>query len=99
MKTPQIPAPVSRRRFIGQLSAAAAGISLLPHRIRAADAPSPGRKLGIALVGLGNYATNMLAPAIRHSNSWRIAGVVTGSPEKGLKWARRDGFPEKNVLG
>jgi len=99
MKTHPIPTFLSRRRFIWQLSAAAAGLGLLPRRSRAADAPATGRKLGIALVGLGNYSTNLLAPAIRHSKSWRITGVVTGSPEKGRQWARKHGFPEKNILG
>ena len=98
MKTPQTP-QVSRRRFIGQLSAAAAGVSLLPRLSRAADQPDPGRKLGIALVGLGNYSTNLLAPAIERSPYWRVTGVVTGSPEKGKSWADRYGFPARNVLG
>jgi glucose-fructose oxidoreductase len=98
MKIPQIP-HVSRRSFIGQLSAAAAGISLLPGRSFGADQPPPGKKLGIALVGLGNYSTNRLAPAIEKSKDWRITGVVTGSPEKGKSWADRYGFPAKNVLG
>jgi glucose-fructose oxidoreductase len=99
MKTPQIPVTVSRRRFIGQLSAATAGLSLLPRLARAADAPDPARKLGIALVGLGSYATNQLAPAIGKSNHWKLAGVVTGSPEKGRHWARVHDFPEKNIFG
>jgi glucose-fructose oxidoreductase len=99
MKTPSLPAPVSRRRFIGQLSAAAAAISLMPRLGLAADGPKPAKKLGIALVGLGNYSTDELAPAIGQSQHWRLAGVVTGSPEKGKRWAQRHGFPQRNILG
>jgi glucose-fructose oxidoreductase len=50
-------------------------------------------------VGLGNYSTNLLAPAARLSKRWRIAGVVTGDRSKGLSWAKRDGFSEANVFG
>ena len=40
------------------------------------------RKLGIALVGLGNYATNNLAPAFSNTKFCRLAGIVTGTPTK-----------------
>jgi hypothetical protein len=63
MKTPHIVASLSRRRFIGQLSATAA-LALLPRAARALDGSAPPKRLGIVLVGLGNYATNQLAPAI-----------------------------------
>ncbi len=88
----------TRRRFIGNLSRAAA-VALAARRMVAADTPAPSRKLGIALVGLGNYAEFHLLPAIRDSAYWRLAGVVTGSRDKGLSWARRYDFPEKNVFG
>jgi len=97
MSTPQLPSPVSRRRFVGQLSAAAAAMALMPRFAFGADEPT--KKLGIALVGLGSYATNQLAPAIKKSKHWYLAGVVTGDPEKGKKWARKYGFPEKNIMG
>jgi glucose-fructose oxidoreductase len=78
---------LSRRRFIGQLSLAAAALSL-PRPLRAANAPA-GRKLGIAFAGLGNYATHQLAPAIRETEHLRIAGVITGTPAKGEQWRRK----------
>jgi glucose-fructose oxidoreductase len=98
MKTPPPIAPVSRRRFIGQASAVAA-LALAPRLGRALDAPSPAKKLGVALVGLGNYSTYHLGPALRRTERCRLTGVVTGSPAKGAKWAREYGFPEKNVFG
>ncbi len=87
------PRSSSRRRFLGHLSLGAAGLSLTS-RSRAQGAP---RKLGVALVGLGSYATGQLGPALRHTQHCRLAGVVTGSREKGLKWAQEYGFPEKNI--
>ena len=56
-----------------------------------------GKKLGIALCGLGGYATGQLAPALRLTKHCELRGVVTGSPEKGRKWAQDFGFPEKNI--
>ena len=93
--------PVSRRRFLGQVSAAAAAAAavLTPHWAKALDAPAPGKKLGIALVGLGSYSTHQLGPALRKTEHCRLAGVVTGDPAKGRKWAADYGFSEKNVYG
>lgn len=57
------------------------------------------RKLGVALVGLGGYATHLLAPALQQTRHCALRGVVTGSREKGLRWARQFGFPEQSVYG
>ncbi|HEY3756840.1 MAG TPA: Gfo/Idh/MocA family oxidoreductase [Opitutaceae bacterium] len=85
---------LNRRAFLGTLSTAAAA-TLLPRRIWAEE---PGqRKKGFALVGLGNYSTTELAPAFRHTKHCRLAGVVTGDPAKGRRWARQYGFPETSI--
>lgn len=55
------------------------------------------KKLGLALVGLGNYSTNKLGPALRHTRYCHLTGVVTGDQAKGRKWAADFGFPEKNI--
>ena len=97
MKTP-LPhrSLVSRRDFIGHLSLGAAALSL-SSRLRAAEAGAP-KKLGVALVGLGSYARGQLAPALKnHTQHCRLAGVVTGSMEKGQQWSKDHGFPEKNI--
>lgn len=83
----------SRRDFLGQLSAGVAALALAG---RAGAQPAP-RKLGIALCGLGNYARGQLAPALRLTQHVELRGVVTGSRDKGLAWAKEFGFPEQNV--
>jgi glucose-fructose oxidoreductase len=88
---------LTRRRFLAGISTAAASLLAAP-RLHSADEPEATKRLGIAFVGLGNYASNHLAPAARLSKRWRIAGVVTGDRSKGLSWARQDGFPEKNIF-
>jgi glucose-fructose oxidoreductase len=98
MKTPPACAPVSRRRFLSQVSTAAA-VALMPKWSLAIDGPLPDRKLGIAFVGLGSYSTEHLAPSLRLTKHWAVKGVVTGSRAKGEKWARQYGFPERNIFG
>lgn len=96
MHLPDPVSPVSRRGFIGTVGATAA-LASLPGSF--AQAPAPAKPLGVALVGLGGYATGQLAPALRLTKFCRLTGVVTGSPEKGRSWAKDFGFPEKNVYG
>jgi len=57
---------------------------------------APERKLGVALVGLGNYSGGQLAPALQQTKFCQLAGVVTGSPEKAAKWQQQYNIPAKN---
>src|SRR6188474_1228436 len=45
------------------------------------------RPLGVALLGLGRYATGQLGPALKETKLCRLTGVITGTPAKGEKWA------------
>ena len=87
---------LSRRDFLGRLSLGAAGLAFAS-RMRAADVP-PQKKLGVALVGLGSYSTGQLGPALKATKNCQLAGVVTGDPAKGRRWAEEFGFPEKNIF-
>jgi predicted dehydrogenase len=85
----------SRRGFLARLGL---GAAVLPfYTPRAFSSPSQTRKLGIALVGLGNYSTGKLAPALQETKNCYLAGVVTGTPEKALKWKSQYNIPEKNI--
>ncbi|GAB3635596.1 Gfo/Idh/MocA family oxidoreductase [Hymenobacter arcticus] len=57
---------------------------------------APERKLGVALVGLGNYSKGQLAPALQQTKYCQLAGIVTGSPEKAAQWQKQYGLPAKN---
>lgn len=59
--------------------------------------PSQNKKLGIALVGLGNYSNGQLAPALQETKHCYLAGIVTGTPSKEATWAQRYSIPEKNI--
>ncbi len=54
-------------------------------------------KLGVALVGLGYYSTDLLAPALEQTEHCYLAGIVTGTPEKAESWKKKYNIPEKNI--
>lgn len=85
----------SRREFLQMLSVGTGAVTLLSDSVQAFR--QEGKKLGIALVGLGNYATNQLAPALQQTQLCRLAGIVTGTPEKAVKWSKQYNIPQKNI--
>ncbi|WP_374951439.1 Gfo/Idh/MocA family oxidoreductase [Mucilaginibacter sp.] len=84
----------SRRDFIKTGSVSAAAL-LLGSKLSAFAAP--GKKLGIALVGLGGYSGGQLAPALQHTANCYLAGIVTGTPAKAKDWAAKYNIPAKNI--
>ena len=83
---------ISRRHFI-HLGAAAAAVPLFTARGQEAA----GKPLGVALLGLGDYSTHQLGPALRKTTKARLAGIITGSPEKIPVWQKEYGIPDGNV--
>ncbi|WP_299701540.1 Gfo/Idh/MocA family oxidoreductase [uncultured Pontibacter sp.] len=55
------------------------------------------KKMGIALVGLGQYSTNQLAPALQETEHCYLAGIVTGTPSKAEAWKKKYNIPDKNI--
>ncbi|WP_455169630.1 Gfo/Idh/MocA family protein [Aegicerativicinus sediminis] len=55
------------------------------------------RKLGVALVGLGYYSTDLLAPALQLTQHCELKGIVTGSPDKIPFWQEKYGIKDSNV--
>jgi len=86
---------MSRRRALQSLALAGAAAALP----RGAAAATPARRLGIALVGLGGYSTDLLAPALQLTRHCRLAGLVTGSPHKIAKWQETYGLPDAAIYG
>lgn len=81
-----------KRRKVLELSSIAALGLLLP-----GSSNGQNRKLGVALVGLGYYSTDLLAPALQLTEHCELRGIVTGSPHKIQTWQQRYGIPAKNV--
>ncbi len=86
----------ARRNTLQKIALAAGGLLLAPGFATAAQADPP-RKLGVALVGLGNYSKLQLAPALLETSHCYLAGLVTGTPEKAKTWAAQYNIPAKNV--
>ncbi|QNF34681.1 Gfo/Idh/MocA family oxidoreductase [Adhaeribacter swui] len=112
MKKFSLSSASNRRNFLKNFSLAvgttAAGVSLLSlsscnsnksgeKEQNNAAQNAGGKKLGIALLGLGKYSEGQLAPALQETQNCYLAGIVTGSPDKVDKWKRKYDIPDKNV--
>lgn len=86
----------SRRDMLRNLTLAGGALMLAPDALLAC-APSQKKKLGVALVGLGYYSTDLLAPALQQTQHCYLAGIVTGTPEKAEKWKQQYNIPDKNI--
>ncbi len=84
----------SRRDFLRTSALAAA--ALATRRVHAQVSP-PRRRLGVALLGLGSYASGQLGPALRETRNCYLAGIVTGTPEKAERWAADYNLKPQNV--
>ena len=84
----------TRRTFLKQAGTIAAASTvgfpsvLLPNR---------NETLGVALCGLGSYATGQLAPGLQRTEHCELRGIVTGSPEKIPRWQKKYDIPDANV--
>ena len=90
---------MKRRPFIKQIFQVSGGAWLgaqLP-MLYGYSTRDKDKKLGIALVGLGNYASGQLAPALLETKYCYLAGIVTGTKAKESDWSKKYNIPEKNI--
>lgn len=98
----------SRRTFLYQLGLAGFSIPLASFDADCNNNPEIKKttmqsetnkkdKLGIALVGLGGYATGQLAPALQQTEHCYLNGIVTGTPSKIPVWKNKYGIADGNV--
>jgi glucose-fructose oxidoreductase len=88
--------PLSRREVVKTLALGSAAVLLSPNALLSACRPRKER-LGVALVGLGYYSTDLLAPALQQTKHCYLAGIVTGTPTKAEAWKRQYKIPDKNI--
>jgi len=74
-----------------------AGISLAQNAFSNNSILQKKARLGVALVGLGYYSTDILAPALQLTQRCYLAGIVTGTPAKAEKWKEQYKIPDKNI--
>jgi predicted dehydrogenase len=88
----------SRRRFLRDIALGSAATAISPYlSSMAGPAKRNTNGLGIALVGLGSYATYELAPALLKTQHCHLAGIVTGTPAKEKTWAEKYNIPSGNI--
>jgi predicted dehydrogenase len=66
-------------------------------QLHALLASQPQKKLGVALVGLSNYSTEQLAPALQETKFCHLAGIATGSSSKIPEWKNKYSIPDTNI--
>ena len=86
----------SRREIIKTLALGGSALIFSPNVLLSATRQKK-EKLGIALVGLGYYSTDLLSPALQQTKKCFLAGIVTGTPSKAETWKERFKIPDKNI--
>ena len=86
---------VSRREALKSI--AIGGSSILTANSLLAATRRKKDKLGVALIGLGYYSTDLLAPALQKTKHCYLAGIVTGTPSKAETWKKQYNIPDKNI--
>lgn len=87
----------TRRLFIKNTLGSLAALSIAEPGLSSFLVPKAKEKLGVALVGLGYYSTDLLAPALQLTKHCSLKGIVTGSPDKAKIWQQQYNIPEKNT--
>ncbi|MEO5591927.1 MAG: Gfo/Idh/MocA family oxidoreductase [Chitinophagaceae bacterium] len=85
----------SRRDALKTIALSSGALLLSPNILLAGTQKKD--KLGIALVGLGYYSTDLLAPALQQTKNCYLAGIVTGTPSKAVAWKAKYNIPDKNI--
>lgn len=92
---------ITRRNFLtragASLIAANASGALLSSASAQRVPEPPGKKLGWAIVGLGNLSINEILPAFAKCEKSRVVALVSGHPDKANKLALRYGVNPKNI--
>lgn len=87
----------SRRDFIKTSALGVASAPFFGGILSGTRAAESNKKLGFALVGLGNLSTGQIAPALQKTKNCRLAAIVTGTPAKAEKWKAQYNIPDKNI--
>ncbi len=88
---------MKRRSFINKSLAGVGAMATLGCDFSKVTGQPNTNKLGVALVGLGYYSRDLLAPALQLTNHCELRGIVTGSPWKIPIWQEKYGIADKNV--
>lgn len=85
---------ISRRKLLAGLGVSLAASNTYSPNVFALNKK---QKLGVALVGLGYYSRDLLAPSLQLTEHCELKAIVTGSPEKIPVWQKKYGIKDANV--
>ena len=94
---------ITRRSFIAKVGGGIVEASVSGALLKDANAQQlvvpdpPGRKLGWAVVGLGNLSIHEILPAFAKCEKSKVVAFVSGHPDKANKLAMRYGVNPKNI--
>jgi glucose-fructose oxidoreductase len=89
---------LTRRRFLVSAAAGGAVAALGCGKMHGStNVPKEPRALGVALLGLGTYAHDQLAPGLQRTRHCALRGIVTGSPGKIPSWQHDYGIQDAHV--
>ncbi len=86
----------SRRQFL-QSTLASAALAAASPTLLAQSQPASAKKIGYALVGLGQLNIHQILPAFAHTQNSRPTALVSGHPEKARALARQYNIPESSI--
>ncbi|RZJ67487.1 MAG: twin-arginine translocation signal domain-containing protein [Flavobacterium sp.] len=89
----------TRRDFLKHSGLAIAATIVTPSLATFAQqtSASTAKPLGLALIGLGGYSSQQLAPALEQTKNVKLVGIVTGTPSKAKAWKKKYNIPEANI--
>jgi glucose-fructose oxidoreductase len=88
---------INRRDSLKTLTLVTGASLFSPFNLFASGNIPQKEKLGVALVGLGYYSTDLLAPGLQITKNCYLAGIVTGTPAKAETWKAKYNIPDKNI--
>jgi predicted dehydrogenase len=93
---------LTRRGFISKAAGGLVAVNLAGFFLKDAAAQlrvpdAPGKKVGYAIVGLGNLAIWQILPAIAKCEKSKVVALVSGHPDKANKIALRYGVNPRNI--
>ena len=86
-----------RRKFIKNVALSTGVAAFTLSTVNGLYACSSDDKLGVAIIGLGNYGTNHIAPALLDCKYACLKGIVTGSPSKIPEWKNKYGITDDHI--
>src|SRR3981189_765731 len=94
---------ITRRHFINRIGRGVVVANVCGALLKDANAQQlvvpdpPGKKLGWAIVGLGNLSIHEILPAFAKCEKSKAVAFVSGHPDKANKLAVRYGVSPKNI--